>query len=203
MRRSCGSIEFEVEDAIRKTLGDTAAFLSANKVPFALIGGIAASVRGEPRFTADIDFVIGIEVEGGLKLLAALTGSDFAPIFPDAAEVVRTSFLLPMRHKRTRVKVDLAIGLSGFERQVIDRAQQEQLGTLRIPVASAEDLLLMKVLAARPRDTEDARAIVLKQGPALNWEYVLATGKALEEAVGQDLLSQLTALRIHSSPQER
>jgi hypothetical protein len=187
-----------VDSEIQRALSDAAAFLIANRVPFAVIGGIAATLRGEPRFTADIDFVIGIDVAGGLRLLAALEGSDFAPLFPDAADVVRTSFILPMRHRRTRVKVDLAIGLSGFERQVIDRARPEELGSLRVPVATAEDLLVMKVLAARPRDMEDARAIVLKQGAELSWDYVLKTGKALEEAVGQDLLSQLSALRRQS-----
>jgi len=188
-----------VENAIRETLADAAELLATNSVPFAVIGDIAVSVRGEPRFTADIDFVIGVEVERGLELLSAVKGSAFAPLFPRADEVVRTSFILPLRHVRTRVKVDLAIGLTGFEHQLISRAPREELGGISLPVATAEDLLLMKVLAGRPRDVEDARAIALKQGPGLDWGYVIETGKALEEAVGQDLTPQLSALKRQSS----
>jgi len=105
-----------VEDAIQRTLSDAAAFLAANSVPFAVIGGIAVSVRGEPRFTADVDLVVGVEVERG-------------------------------------------------------------------------------------RDAEDARTIVLKQGPRLGWAYVLKTGRSLQDAVDQDLLQQLNALKRHSAPE--
>jgi hypothetical protein len=179
---------------------DVAAFLEARSVPFAVIGGIAVGVRGEPSFTAHIDLVIGVEIEKGLELLAAVKGPAFAPLFPGADEVVRTSYMLPLRHRQTLVKVDLAIGLTGFERQLIARARREDLGGVHAPVAAAENLLILKVFAGRPRDTEDARTIALKQGPALDWDFVLETGKALEEAVGQDLLSQLSALRRQSSP---
>jgi hypothetical protein len=82
-----------VEDAIRRTLSDAGAFLKAHSVPFAVIGGIAVSVRGEPRFTADIDLVIGVEIEKGLELLAAVKGSAFAPLFQGAEEVVRRSYI--------------------------------------------------------------------------------------------------------------
>jgi len=192
-----------VEDAIRQTLADAVTFLATNSVPFAVIGGIAVSVRGEPRFTADVDFVIGVDIDRGLELLSAVKGSAFAPLFSGVDEVVRTSFLLPLRHLRTRVKVDLAIGLTGFERQLIKRSHQEDLGGVSAPVATAEDLLLMKVLAGRPRDAEDGRSIALKQGPKLDWDYVLETGKALQDAVGQDLVPQLKALMRQSSPESK
>jgi hypothetical protein len=185
-----------VHDVLRNTLADAAAILTAHSIPFAVIGGIAASIRGEPRLTADVDAVIEVEVEGALRLLAAAGPSaPFEPLFPDAAEVVKTALILPLRHRRTRIRVDLALGLTGFERRLIQRASREDLGGFQVPVATAEDLLLMKVLAGRPRDLEDAKNIVSRRGSGLDWPYVLETGKQLQEALGLDLLPQLLALR--------
>lgn len=187
-----------MENAIRTTLADTAAFLEAHSIPFAVIGGLAATVRGEPRFTADVDAVIGVDLERALELLDAVQASRFSPLFPDAAEVVRASSILPLRHRDTGTTVDLAIGLTGFERQAIARAEPVVLGGVTVPVVTAEDLLLMKVVAGRPRDTEDARRIVIRQGDRFDWAYVLEVGRQLEEAIAQDLVAQLRALREHS-----
>jgi uncharacterized nucleotidyltransferase DUF6036 len=185
----------EVDDPLRRTLADLAAFLRANGTPYALIGGIAVSVRGEPRFTADVDVVASVELKRALDLLEATKRSDFEPLFPDAAEVVETAYILPLRHRTTGIKADVVIGLTGFERNLVARAVPVDLGGLSIPVASSEDLLLMKVLAGRARDMDDARGIVSKQGATLDWDYVMGVGKALGEAIDQDLARQLQELR--------
>ena len=65
-------------------------------------------------------------------------------------------------------------------------------------VATSEDLLLMKALAGRPRDAEDARGIVSRQVGGIDWDYVIETGRQLQEVVGQDIVSQLLALRRES-----
>ena len=44
-------------------------------------------------------------------------------MFDEVAEVVERSFILPLRHRTTGIKVDIALGLSGFERSLIDRAE--------------------------------------------------------------------------------
>jgi hypothetical protein len=169
--------------------------LAARSIPFAVIGGIAVSVRGEPRFTADIDAVIGIDIDRALALLAGLERSSFAPLFAEAADVVKKSFILPLRHRQTRIKVDLAVGLTGFERKLIVRAQSVDFGAVRVPVATSEDLLIMKVLAGRPRDLEDARRIAMRGGMGLDWHYVLEVGEELQEALSQDLNAPLHALK--------
>ena len=184
-----------MDDAIRRTLADIASFLAERGTSFALIGGIAVAVRGEPRFTADVDLVISADVDAALELLESTHGSTFAPLFDGADEVVRKSFILPLRHRETGIKLDIAVGLTGFERQLVSRAPLESMGAFSIPVATPEDLLLMKALAARPRDIDDARSIVEKGGATLDWEYILDTGRELGQAIEQDLAGQLRALR--------
>jgi hypothetical protein len=189
-----------MDDSIRRTLVDLDAFLRRHDVPFAVIGGIAVAIRGEPRFTADIDVVLGIERDSATELLRSVARSAFEPLFPGVEDVVREAFLLPLRHRRTLVKVDLAVGATGFERQVIRRAPAESIGDLTVPVATAEDLLLMKTLAGRARDADDARGIILRRRGEIDWDYVMETGRQLQEAIDQDLVSPLLALRRESGP---
>ncbi len=184
-----------MNDAIHKTLTDVSDFLRAAEVPFAVIGGIATVVRGEPRFTADVDIVAGVDVDRCLQLLDVLEDTPFCPLFADVAAVVEKAFLLPLRHRQTKVKVDLAVGITGFERQAIGRATKVELAGCSIPVVSAEDLILMKSLAARPRDTDDVSGIIRRQGETLDWDYLLKTAEQLQEALGHDLVSELLRLR--------
>jgi hypothetical protein len=184
-----------VHDAIYRTLFDLAEFLEAQRIPFAVIGGIATVVRGEPRFTADVDVVIGADLAAATALTTALDTTPFQPLFPGIAEVVQTAFILPVRHRETQVKVDMAIGLTGFERQLIGRATQVMLAGRPIPVATAEDLILLKLLAGRPRDTDDVQGIVARNCSSLDWDYLLETARLLQEAVAQDLVSPLLRMR--------
>lgn len=184
-----------MDAGLQTTLADVARWLREERISFAIIGGIAATFRGEARFTADVDVVIGVSLDEALQLLGRLPGSNFQPLFPGVEEVLRASFLLPLRHSVTQVSVDIAIGLSGFEQQAISRATEVVLPNCQIPVVSAEDLILMKLLAGRPRDTDDVRNIMLRQGPALDWNYLWEIGSQLQQAVDQDLLSELRRLQ--------
>lgn len=165
-----------------------------------MIGGIAAGARGEPRFTADVVSVVGADLDRALALVNVLEGSPFRPLFPDVAEVVRTAFILPVRHRETQIKVDLAIGLTGFERQLLDRATQITLTDRVLPVATAEDLILLKVLAGRPRDMEDIAGIVARQANALDWNYLFETAQALQVSLTQDIVSPLRKLQTAEPP---
>lgn len=188
-------IHAAMSDSLHRTLNDLTDFMEIQAVPFAVIGGIAAGVRGEPRFTANVEAVIGIDVDRALSMIDALVGSPFRPLFPDVAEVVRTAFILPVRHRETEIKVDLALGLTGFEQQVIARAPKIPLANRSVPVATAEDMILLKVLAGRPRDEDDIARIVARHGNALDWDYLLQTATAIQEAIAQDIISPLKMLR--------
>jgi hypothetical protein len=177
--------------ALSRTLGDLKAFLEARRIPYAVIGGMAVSVRGEPRQTADIDLVAAIDVPQGLELLATLPGGPFEPLLEEAADLLAVAFVLPMRHRDTGVKVDLALALTGFEEAAITRATPVLLLGQSVPVITGEDLLLMKLLAGRPRDESDAAALVARSGHSLDWDFLRRTAAALSEATGQDVASRL------------
>src|SRR5262249_33108130 len=145
--------------------------------------------------TADVDVVISADVQAGIRLAETLEGTKFQPLFAGVKDVVAQTFVLPLRHRNTGVKVDVALGMSGFEQQLINRAVPVQIADFPIAVATAEDLLIMKVFAGRPKDDQDARGIATVRGHNLDWEYCLNTAAQLGEAVGQDLAGRIQTLK--------
>jgi len=184
-----------VNEPLQTTLVDIVHFLQAEGISFALIGGQATSLRGQERVTADIDMVIAVDVEGALSLATKLPQSNFKPLFDDVSDVIQRAFILPLRHRTTNIKVDLAVGLSGFERQVVARAEPLIVAGCRFPVATAEDLIIMKTLAGRPRDDQDLRGLVIAQGAHIDWDYCESTATELGKALGIDLAARIRALR--------
>jgi hypothetical protein len=194
-------ISIAVNEPLRTTLVDAVRFLDRHRMPYAVIGGIAVSLRGEPRVTADVDVVIGTDVAGALQLLDAIQPTPFEPLFQGAEEVVERTLILPLRHTASGVKLDIAVGLSGFERQTIARATPVDFRDFSVAIATAEDLLIMKVLASRPRDIQDARGIIAAQAPNLDWEYCLQLAADLGKAVDQDLVGIINSLRRETQEQ--
>lgn len=183
-----------MNEILSETLADAATFLERHDMPFALIGGYAASLRGQPRLTADVDLAIATDIDRAMTLIPALSNSPFEPLFPGVEEVVQRAFILPLRHRTTRIKVDIAIGLSRFEQQVVARAHPMLIAGKSIAVAMAEDLLLMKVIAGRPRDDQDIDGLLSAHGRRLDWTYCETTARSLGQALDQDLLTRVQAL---------
>ena len=185
-----------MEAALWPTLADAVAVLEARGMRCALIGGLAVSLRGQPRMTVDVDLVVLATVEEALQLVHELDGTCFAPLFPGVEEVVTKSFILPLRHRSTGIRVDLAIGMSGFEQRAVHRATPVTIGGTRIPVVSIEDLLVMKALAGRPQDDQDIRGLVAAQRDVIDWSACLELAEKLGEAADLDIVSRLRAARI-------
>jgi predicted nucleotidyltransferase len=188
-----------VNDPLQTTLADAAEFLRSEGISYALIGGMAASLRGQTRATADVDLVIDSDVVRALDLVARLDQSAFRPLFDQVAEVVERAFILPLRHRQTNIKVDMSLGLSGFEQKLIGRAELLNISGTIISVVTAEDLLVMKILAGRPQDVRDTEGIVAAQSKRLDWDYCLNIARELGEALNQDLIGPIQSMREENS----
>lgn len=168
---------------------------------FALVGGIAASARGEARFTRDIDVAIAIQDDAEAEaLLFWLRGRGYVPIATVEQEVTKRLATARLRDPNGIV-CDLLFASTGIERETVDTAEMtEVFPDCSVPTARVEALLAMKVLAAtaeRPRDAGDIRAMVLAN-PAFDDGRVKAYLAAVEErgyARGQRLLPKWRRLR--------
>lgn len=184
-----------MDGPVFKTLVDIIEVLRNKEIRFAVIGGLAVSWRGEPRVTGDVDIVVDIDVKQAVSLKDELNKTPFCPLFPQVAEVIESSFILPLIHKDAKVPVDLSLGMSGFEKQLIDRATDIEFEGHSVPVATAEDLILMKLCAGRQRDMDDMSRLANLRGKDLDWEYLLKTGQELQRALAQDIIPELEKLR--------
>ena len=124
----------------------------------AVIGGVAASLRGKPRFTKDIDAVVlDVDAERLLKSAAAF---GFLPRIADAIEFARSTHVLLLRYQPGGIDIDISLGLLPFEVEVFERSTWIDAGGVRLLVASAEDLVIMKAVARRARDIMDIENII-------------------------------------------
>jgi hypothetical protein len=144
--------ELQIEVALAAAAGDLAA---AGK-RFALVGGLAVSVRAEVRFTRDVDLAVAVaddaEAEALVYTLRARGYRAVASVEHQARGHLATVRLL----SPSGVKVDLLFASSGIEREIIERAGIVALPAVGdIPVARAEELLAMKVLSMTDRRLQD------------------------------------------------
>ena len=113
---------------------------------------------------------------------------------------------MPFVHAATELPLDVVLAGPGLEDQFFERAVTLDLDGVSVPVAAAEDIIVMKVLAGRPKDLDDVVAIAAAQGPALDEAAVRRTLAELEAALDQrDLmpafdLALTRARRARSQP---
>jgi hypothetical protein len=129
------------------------------------------------------------------RLASTLKRHGFALRVSDPS-FVRTTRVLPVLHVRTSVPADLVLAGPGLEEAFLERAVVHDLGGVPVPVARAEDLIVMKILAGRDKDLEDVAAIVAARGTRLDASEVLRTLAMVEHALGQsDLVPEWERLR--------
>jgi hypothetical protein len=141
-------------------LGDFAEWIAAARVPGAVIGGVAASLLGRPRVTRDIDAVVLVPDRDWRKFVALGARHRFVPRRADALSFAEVTRVLLMRHAPSMIDLDLSFALLPFEEETVERAAVMSIGMLRVPVASAEDLIVMKAVAGRPRDIVDIEGLL-------------------------------------------
>lgn len=142
------------------------------EIPYAVIGGLAVGYWGEPRFTQDVDVTVMLPLEEDVEPLLQEVGARLVLRIPDAVDFARRNRVLLARSSNG-VSLDIALGLPGYEDEVMARVVGwpiEPGKTLRL--ASAEDLIVHKLVAGRPRDLRDVEGIVYRQGHGLDANYV-------------------------------
>lgn len=71
------------------------------------------------------------------------------------------------------IPIDIALGRISFEERLVSRATRyEFLPGLSQPTCSAEDLVVLKSFADRPRDWADVDTILVRQEDRLDWGYI-------------------------------
>lgn len=159
-----------------------------------LFGAQAAIVHGAGRLTTDVDVTVFAQGSDTSSLADELAAEGFELRVQDPEFVARTR-VLPVRHGSTEIDADVVLGGPGLEELFLQRSEEHTIAGVHIPVACAEDVVAMKVLAGRPLDLEDAQAVVEARAGDLDEALVRDTLRVLEQALDRsDLLRTLDAL---------
>lgn len=168
--------------------------LGANKIAYAIIGGVAVSLTASPRFTRDVDAVLwvpDISIEDFLRTLSAAGFHSRSLVPVEFAKKHRMILLLD----QNGVDIDLSLGGLPFERDAVTNANSFEIEPgLTAKVASAEALVVMKAVASRPADYTDI-AELLKFNPKLDRKYVLSTVKQFADLLDRpELIAKLLTI---------
>ncbi|MBI4612223.1 MAG: hypothetical protein HY720_01300 [Planctomycetes bacterium] len=143
--------------------------LEAARVEYFAYGGVAVALWADPRETQDVDVVVSIGDQDCSSILDTMRASNFDHSTTDASLFPIDGFIRLSHRGR---HADLALGRTPFDRCAFERRGRATLLGREIWVASAEDLLLYKLVAYRFKDLADARAVVVRQGGKLDLEYL-------------------------------
>ena len=154
--------------------------LSAKGEHFCFIGGIALQRWGEARFTRDVDVTV-LAPFGDESVAAERLLSVFRPRMADARDfAIRNRVLL--LESSGGIALDVAFGAIPFEERCVARASDWALALGSIlHTCSAEDLIVLKAFASRPRDWLDIESVHVRMGAALNWEQIFEEFAPLAE----------------------
>ena len=153
------------------------------------------NLHGFPRTTADLDLTIDLGALTPRALVSELSKAGFSPRFDDD-EFIALTRVIPVVHRGTKLPIDLVIAGPGLEQQFLDEVQLQRVGARRVPVLSPENLIVTKLLAARPKDLEDVRELIASRASSLDHRRIEELLTLLEQALDQsDLVPLYRRLR--------
>ncbi|MBX3233687.1 MAG: nucleotidyltransferase [Labilithrix sp.] len=128
------------------------AFESAG-VRWYLFGAQAAIAYGVARFKDDIDVMVDPGSLPLSRIRAALEARGFV-VMNAAANIFR------VKHARRGVLVDVVVSRPSVDEVFYARLVRRKLGGVFVPVAAPEDIIALKLLAARDKDTDDVKVML-------------------------------------------
>jgi hypothetical protein len=161
----------------RSTFEKLRAALESVGIPYFVTGSFASSAHGVPRSTNDIDIVIAPTPEQLDELLLHLPAEDFGTDREEAFDALRRRSQFNIVDYATFWKVDFILRqFTPFDASRFARREVLEIAGVRVYTASAEDILITKLLWAKlgesDRQIDDGAGIIEVQGTRLDTEYV-------------------------------
>ena len=170
------------EEVFLRVLRETGEALAEAGIPHVFMGGLASAALGRPRWTHDID--IFVRPEDNRRTLEVLEAAGFT------TQETNPSWLY--KALKDDVLVDVIFRSAGrvvLDEEMVSRARASDVAGSRVPVISAEDLIVIKALVFKeraPRHWYDALALL--QRTDLDWEYLVRRSLAYDSSKVLSLL---------------
>lgn len=172
---------------------DLQEFFTQQNWEFCFIGGLAVQAWGEPRVTIDVDISLLTRFANEEKFIDALLAK-FEPRIESAKEFALHNRVLLL--KSNGIGIDIGLAGLPFEEEVIKESKIfKYLENSDLRIVSADNLIVMKAFANRPRDWLDISGIIIRQGELLNKKLIFERLTPLIELKGEpDILSELETM---------
>lgn len=163
---------------------EIADFMAQRQWRFCIIGGLAVQRWGEPRTTLDADMVLLADWGSEESYVTAIL-ERFPSRLRNGKEFALSHRVILIRASNGK-DVDISLGALPFEMNMVQRAVPVEFAPgIKLPCCTAEDLIVMKAFASRPRDWSDIESVLARQ-TTLNKPYVLENLRVLSELKGDD-----------------
>ena len=146
--------------------------LDTSGIAYMIIGGQAVLLYGRARLTRDIDITLGIGTDqfARVEQVCKKLGIELLP--EDPRDFVTRTNVLPAEEPQSKIRVDFIFSFTSYEAQAIERANEVVLEDYTVRFASCEDVIIHKMVAARPVDQEDVRHMLAKNRDTLDPAYL-------------------------------
>lgn len=136
-----------------------------------IIGGVAVSLLGTPRYTVDIDAVVLLSTKDLPHFIEEADAQGIIPRIANPIAFARKNRVLLLRHKASGIDIDLSLGTLPFEVEMVERSRLIEISGIKLRLPTPEDLIIMKAIAHRPQDLTDIEAIA-NSHPKLDRERI-------------------------------
>jgi len=153
------------------------ALAGSGRGDIAVVGAVARNAWAPPRATTDLDLAVAADSDAIAAVEQALFPLGYRRTREqkvDPSDEVPDIVILRTDEGALK-QVDLLVAKTAFEAQALGRAVCIAVGGRPTPVVTAEDLIVYKLIAHRPRDVEDVRAVARTQsraGRGIDWAHV-------------------------------
>lgn len=148
-------------------LASLAAILERAGVVYAVIGGHGVNAWLEPRATGDVDLTLEAGAGAQARVAHALVEAGFRSTRVHGADLPSGPDFVRFESADGVLVVEIQAAKTPLQRELIRRAQRAENG---LCIATPEDLIVLKLIANRPKDRIDLLGLAAL--PALDWGYV-------------------------------
>lgn len=139
---------------VEKDFKEFIELLNKNKAQYLIIGGFAFSFYAEPRFTKDIDILIGQTKENAKKIIDSIKDFGFSDLdltekdFLESEQIIQLG-LAPLR-------IDILTSIKGMDFQELwNNRVTGNYGNIEVNFISKKDLIHSKRKSGRKQDLAD------------------------------------------------
>ena len=156
--------------------------LNQERIPYFVYGDIAVPAWGQVVLAEEADIVVRVQEADVARILGAFRRAGFfVPEKADTLFFIDTWMVASLGGR----DVDLALGATEFDTQALQRAVRVRLYDRDVPIATAEDLILYKLVAFRRKDLAHIEDILIRQTGKLDLVYLRDWARRIAEATGK------------------